>query len=45
VCPRPDGNPKPSDWWLAVFAVRLIGVAVFNIASCRNRRFKFGRRE
>jgi hypothetical protein len=32
VFPRPD-VPKPSDWWLAIFAVRLLGVSVFNMAS------------
>ncbi len=33
VFPRPDENPKPAAWWLAVFALRLLGFSLFNINS------------
>ncbi|KAF2876370.1 hypothetical protein BDV95DRAFT_602359 [Massariosphaeria phaeospora] len=39
VFPRRDQNPKPSDWWLLLFAVRLSFTSAYNILSkpFRNR--------
>jgi hypothetical protein len=33
VFPQPDENPKPSDWWLVLFAIRLLCRSVFNLVS------------
>jgi hypothetical protein len=28
--PRPDESPKPSDWWLFLFAVRLLAISIYH---------------
>ncbi|KAF1956502.1 hypothetical protein CC80DRAFT_412723 [Byssothecium circinans] len=39
IFPKRDQNPKPSDWWLLLFAVRLLFTSAYNILSkpFRNR--------
>jgi len=32
VFPKPDENPKSSNWWFVILAVRLLVVPIFNIA-------------
>ncbi|KAF4219114.1 hypothetical protein CNMCM5878_003969 [Aspergillus fumigatiaffinis] len=39
IFPRPDKNPKPSDWWLLLFAVRLSFTSVCDILSRLWRNF------
>jgi hypothetical protein len=31
VFPRPDDNPRPSDWWLVLFAIWLVLLALFRL--------------
>jgi hypothetical protein len=37
--PRRDENPKPSDWWLLVFASRLMGVTIIGWVTGTWERF------